>query len=183
MADNVALVNIYQLFFIISSDLFSNEEIKKFTVLNSLSEKIKIQHNLYLDSDTNRNIIKSTLILSDVYNDAPNLYEKLVIEFKKDDYNFNQDFKLNNTSAYDDLKTDTENLEKIKYLYQAYQNTPLNERFINDVKIRNYLNFKEEDFFLFENSDNLTDLSNRIIEWLGQDNDKKGFFKETKLYF
>lgn len=183
LPDNNLLLNIDQLFFVIASGIFDENEITDFKVLNTLEQPININNNRYFNFKNSADIISSDVLLAEKYAQNPQLTSLLIRDFQNDKFKFLDSFKITHNSDYNDLKQDTDIFSKILFLFDLFELSNENERFIDEEKVARYLNVPQEQFYVFARNDDNTAFSEKITRWAEDNSIKRDFLKKIGFVF
>ncbi|MET3731305.1 DEAD/DEAH box helicase [Moheibacter stercoris] len=181
LEDENEIANIYQLYFLVFSELFSEEEIDNFYVLNGDDEFVFIHDELFVNiQNIDEEFLNVGYFLNQVYTENVDLIKDVVdsnclnLQFLRLDENF----KFNVLIDSEDLSL----TDKLSLLYCLYLDTPESERSVNPTLIDKYLGIDIKDKIIVEGFAHDNSIYNEILNW-NNDGIKKTFLKYIGFYF
>lgn len=182
--DGNEIGSIYQLYFVLFSNVFSSNEIKNLFILKSNDDYEVMSSRFYIFNEVNKKAIKSDFCINEVFNKDLLLLKQICDRVEEGAFSLKEYFILSKSSDYSILNTDLSINEKLNFLYHSFSNTPIDNLHLDLNEIDSYLNIFPEQKLLNElsNKDNIQ-IKNEVLNWLGSDDSKESFLKQIGFRF
>lgn len=184
LKDENEISTIYQLYFLLFSNVFSEKEISSLYILNADNEYSSLDSSYFQFSEENNKFFISGNLIHESFNNEPLLLDDIITAQFNIEFTLSSKFRLTKSSDFTVLKKELRTIEKIDFLYSAFLNTTGDLQYIHDDLASEYLELSSEQKLLnslssFENNDFIE----AIHFWSAKDESKQNFLKKVGFRF
>ncbi|MFD0699457.1 AAA domain-containing protein [Myroides pelagicus] len=175
------IVNIYQFYFIVFSGLFEFEEFNDFYVLNAENKPISINSNMAIYENVNADFFVLKEFLHPKYLDESQLLIDIV-DHKELNLRY---FKLDKDCNYNVLNKETDLIlsEKLQFLYDLFNKTLSENRYVDIEKIDSYLELELQQKVILNQLEYNNETITLVNKWIDNNDKKKEFLDFLNFKF